>query len=47
MSNSWETDNCAIMKAHYEVYSIPRAAALWCGVPEEEISTILQEAEQL
>lgn len=47
MTNSWETDNCAAMKAHYAVYSIPHAAALWCGVPEDRVPIILKEAEQL
>ncbi|VAX08788.1 hypothetical protein MNBD_GAMMA25-2196 [hydrothermal vent metagenome] len=47
MTNSWEKDNCAAMKAHYAVYSIPQAAALWCGVPEEQIPTVIKEAEQL
>ena len=47
MSNSWEKDNCAAMKAHYAVFSVPQAAALWCGVPEVQISTILQEVTQL
>lgn len=47
MTNSWETDNCASMKAHYAVYSIPQAAALWCGVPEDQITQILQEITQL
>lgn len=47
MANSWEKDNCAAMKAHYAVFSVPQAAALWCGVPEGQISTILQEVTQL
>lgn len=47
MSKPWETDNCAAMKAHYAVYSIPQAAALWCGVPENLVGDIVQEAAQL
>lgn len=47
MANPWETDNCAAMKAHYAVYSIPQAAALWCGVPENKVHQIVQEARQL
>ena len=35
------------MKAHYAVYSIPQAAALWCGVPEDQLHMVLQEARQL
>jgi len=47
MSDSWKSDNCSAMKAHYAVYSVPHAAALWCGVPEEDIEIILEEATQL
>lgn len=47
MANSWEKDNCAAMKAHYAVFSVPQAAALWCGVPEDQISTVLLETAQL
>lgn len=47
MTNTWETDNCAAMKAHYAVYSIPQAAALWCGVPENQVEQIVDEATQL
>lgn len=43
----WESDNCSSMRAHYAVYSVPQAAALWCGVPEDQVSMILQEATQL
>jgi hypothetical protein len=47
MNRPWETDNCAAMKAHYAVYSIPQAAALWCGVPEHQVNEITKEATQL
>ena len=47
MVESWKGDNCAAMKAHYAVYSIPHAAALWCGVPEEDIEIILEEVTPL
>jgi hypothetical protein len=35
MDKPWENDSCAAMKAHYQIYSTPQAAALWCGVPED------------
>ena len=44
MQPSWQNDNCASMKSHYAVYSIPHAAALWCGVPEDQVEKIIQEA---
>lgn len=47
VNGSWETDNCTAIKAHYAVYSIPKAAALWCGVPEDKVVQIVQEATQL
>ncbi|MCU7931385.1 MAG: ATP-binding protein [Candidatus Thiodiazotropha sp. (ex Codakia rugifera)] len=47
MTKPWETDSCATMKAHYAVFSIPQAAALWCGVPENQIQQIVHEATQL
>lgn len=43
----WESDNCAAMRAHYAVYSIPQAAALWCGVPEDQVEEIVRVAVQL
>ncbi len=47
MKQPWETNNCAAMKAHYAVYSIPQAAALWCGVPEDQVEKIVEAATQL
>ncbi|MDP8287016.1 MAG: hypothetical protein RAP03_10065 [Candidatus Electryonea clarkiae] len=47
MQQKWKNDNCEAMKAHYAVYSIPKAAALWCGVPENQIEKILKEATQI
>lgn len=35
------------MQAHFAVYSIPKAAALWCGVEDDQIEEILIEAKQL
>ena len=47
MTKPWESDNCTAMRAHYAVYSIPQAAALWCGVPENQVEEIVREALQL
>jgi len=35
------------MKAYYAVYSVPEAAALWCGVEESQLKKILPEVKQL
>jgi hypothetical protein len=37
-------DNCEVMKAMYAVYSVPEAAALWCGIKEENVGEILANA---
>jgi len=47
MTDSWKDDNCAAIKAHYVVLSVPEAAALWCGVPKDQLDEILLEATQL
>ena len=47
MANPWETDNCAHLRAHSAVYSIPKAAALWCGVPGDMLNTVLNEVQPL
>lgn len=47
MQKPWENDSCAAMKAHYAVYSIPQAAALWCGVPEDQVEKKVQEARPI
>jgi hypothetical protein len=47
MTDNWKDDNCAAVKAHYAVYSVPHAAALWCGVTEDLIQQVLTEVTQL
>jgi hypothetical protein len=44
MAESWTNDNFALMKSLYAVYSIPQAAALWCGIPDDRIQKVLDEA---
>jgi len=47
MTEAWKDDNCAAMKAHYAVYSVPKAAALWCGVEKDVVNEVLSETTQL
>lgn len=47
MTDSWTDDNCAAMRAHYTIYSIPHAAALWCGVDDDLIEQVLAEVTQV
>jgi hypothetical protein len=46
MANPWESDSCEEIRAYYSVYSIPQAAALWCGVPAEILNDILSQATE-
>jgi hypothetical protein len=39
-----DIDEIAIL---YRVFSIPQAAALWCGVTEENLSDVASEAKPL
>lgn len=43
----WEKDSCATLKAHYAVFSVAEAAALWCGVTEDKLDEIVKECQQL
>ena len=47
MTESWKEDSCADVKARYAIYSIARAAALWCGVTEEVIEQVLEESSPI
>jgi len=44
---SWKEDSCADVKARYALYSVARAAALWCGVTDDLIEQVLDEASPI
>jgi hypothetical protein len=44
MKKPWENDSCETVQACYNVYHVPKAAALWCGVPAEQITEELSRA---
>ena len=44
MKKPWENDSCETMQASYAVYHIPVAAALWCGVPANQVADELRRA---
>jgi len=44
---SWKEDSCADVKARYALYSVARAAALWCGVTDDLIEQVLNEASPI
>ena len=47
MTENWKDDNCAAIKSHYAIYSVPKAAALWCGVEKDQIDEILSGITKL
>lgn len=47
MKRPWENDSCATVQACYAVYHVPVAAALWCGVPPDQIAEELRLAEPI
>ncbi|MCG9125178.1 hypothetical protein LH460_10960 [Laribacter hongkongensis] len=44
MNRPWENDSCATVQACYAVYPVPVAAALWCGVPLDQVNEELRHA---
>ena len=52
MKENWKDDNCAAMQSHYAVYSVPKAAALWCEtgtgyLTEAKLNKAITEAMSL
>lgn len=43
MQQPWEIENSPTVRAHYTLYTIPQAAALWCEIPEDQLPGILEE----
>ncbi len=41
---AWDDDRCSEVAGLYVTYKIPVVAALWCGVPEEDVDDVLAEA---
>lgn len=37
----WENDSCEAVQAYFTVYRVPVAAALWCGIPPEDVDESL------
>lgn len=44
MKKPWEDDSCETVQACYAVYHVPIAAALWCGVPADQVAEELRHA---
>jgi hypothetical protein len=47
MSKRWEDDHCEQVQSYYTIYPVPVAAALWCGVPPDEIDEHLKAASDV
>ena len=47
MKRPWENDSCATVRACYSTYSVPVAAALWCGVPPNQVNEELSHARPI
>lgn len=45
MDQPWESDDCADVQAYYTHYAVPVAAALWCGVPPDQVDGILEQCK--
>lgn len=41
MVKPWENDSCEQVQSYYTIYRVPVAAALWCGIPHNEIDECL------
>lgn len=44
MTNSWKSDCCEALANYHEIYTVPIAAAMWCGVPANQTQDALKEA---
>lgn len=40
-------DSCEQIKSYYSIYSVPQAAALWCGVPQNQLNDHLSKAQEI
>ena len=44
MNNSWENEDCTYIFSYRSLYPVKVAAALWCGIPENEVNKYLNDA---
>lgn len=47
MKKPWEDDNCEQIYSYYTIYPVPVAAALWCGIPPNEVQEHLNASTQV
>jgi len=42
--DSWKNKKCDALRSHAAIYKVEVAAALWCGVPPEEVDAVIEES---
>ncbi len=47
MKKPWENETCENIYSYSSTYSVPVAAALWCGIPAKEIDGYLESATEV
>lgn len=47
MSKPWENENCDDIFGYYSIYPVRVAAALWCGIPHNEVNQYLEESQEI
>jgi len=47
MKKPWENETCENIYSYSSAYSVPVAAALWCGIPVNEIDHYLESATEV
>lgn len=44
MNKPWENENCDAIFDYYSIYPVPVAAALWCGIPGDQVNKYITES---
>lgn len=47
MKKPWESDSCEHIQSYCAIYSVPVAAALWCGIPPNNVQEHLAASTQV
>lgn len=47
MKRPWESDSCEAVRAYFTIYPVPVAAALWCGIPANEVEEHLRASTEV
>ncbi len=47
MNKPWENETCDDVMSYFSIYPVYYAAALWCGVPHDQVGKYIQESTML